>query len=79
MLAFYYPSVQSARAAEGKTSPTSVMWPSQLGLQNIPTASLQRVRLTLPNECPKYDTNQSDGDAPVMVDIWGMWSTPSLA
>ena len=22
---------------------------------------------------------QSDGEAPVMLELWGMWSTPSLA
>ena len=30
-----------------------------------------------PNECPGYDIKPSDGEAPAL-DIWGMWSTPSL-
>ena len=30
-----------------------------------------------PNECPVYDIKQPDGEAPVL-EIWGMWSTPSL-
>ncbi len=30
------------------------------------------------NEGPRYDTKQSDGEVPVMLDIWGMQSTPSL-
>ena len=30
------------------------------------------------NECPRYDTKQSDGEAPVMLELLGMWSTPSL-
>ncbi len=30
------------------------------------------------NECPRYDTKQSDGEIPVMLGLWGMWSTPSL-
>ena len=30
------------------------------------------------NKCPRYDTKQSDGKVPVMVDLWGMRSTPSL-
>ena len=30
------------------------------------------------NECPVYDTEQSDGEVPVMLELWGMWSTPSL-
>ena len=34
---------------------------------------------TLPmNECPGYDTKQSNGEIPVMLELWGMWSTPSL-
>ena len=32
----------------------------------------------LTNECPSYDTKQSDGEAPVMLEFWGMWMTPSL-
>ena len=47
------------------------IWLSQLGLQNTPTASLQRGK-TPPNKCPGYHTKQSDGEAP------GMQSTPSL-
>ena len=30
------------------------------------------------NEYPGYDTKQSDGEAPVMLEPWGMRSTPSL-
>ena len=30
------------------------------------------------NECAGYDIKQSDGEAPVMLELWGMWSTPSL-
>ena len=30
------------------------------------------------NECPGYDTKQSDGEAPVRQELLGMWSTPSL-
>ena len=30
------------------------------------------------NECPGYNTKQSDGDIPVMLELWGMWNTPSL-
>ena len=32
----------------------------------------------LPNECPGYDTKQSDGEVPAMLELWGMRSTPSL-
>ena len=31
-----------------------------------------------PNKCPGYDTKQSDGEAPVMLELWGMRSTSSL-
>ena len=30
------------------------------------------------NKCPGYDTKQSDGEVPVMLGLWGMWSTLSL-
>ena len=29
-------------------------------------------------ECPGYDNKPNDDEAPVL-DLWGMWSTPSLA
>ena len=31
-----------------------------------------------PNECPGYDTKQSDSEVPVMLELWGMQSTSSL-
>ena len=31
-----------------------------------------------PNECPIYDTKQSDGEVPAVLELWGMRSTPSL-
>ena len=30
------------------------------------------------NECPGYDTKQSDGEVPVILELWGMQSNPSL-
>ena len=30
------------------------------------------------NECPRYDTEQSDAEVPVMLKLWGMRSTPLL-
>ena len=30
------------------------------------------------SECPGYDTKQSDGEVLVMLELWGMRSTPSL-
>ena len=32
------------------------------------------VRLPTPNECPGYDSKQSDDAVPVLG-IWGIWST----
>ena len=51
--------------------------PSWLGLLNILTASLQRGKTPTPNECPRYDTKQSDGEAPIL-ELWGMCNTPLL-
>ena len=31
-----------------------------------------------PNEYPGYDTKQSDGEVPAVLELWGMRSTPSL-
>ena len=42
----------------------------------IPTASLQRGKT--PNEFPGCDTKKSDGEVSVMLELLGMWSTPSL-
>ena len=33
---------------------------------------------TLPNKCAEYDTKQSDDGARVMLELWGIWSTPLL-
>ena len=30
------------------------------------------------NECPTYDTKQSDGEVPAMLELWGIRSTPLL-
>ena len=29
------------------------------------------------NECPDYDTKQSDVEVPAVLELWEMWSTPS--
>ena len=39
---------------------------------------MQRGKTSPPNECPGYDTKQSDGEIPAMQELWGMWSTPLL-
>ena len=38
----------------------------------------REVRLP-PNKCPVYDTKQSDGEVPVMQELWGMRSTLSIS
>ena len=53
------------------------IWLSQLGLQNALWLHLSR-EVRHPNECPDYDTRKFDGEAPVMLELWGMWSTSSL-
>ena len=30
------------------------------------------------NECPGYDTKQSDGEVPAVLELWRMWSIPLL-
>ena len=49
--------------------------PVSWGSRIPPASSLQRGKT---NECPGYDTKQSGGDVAVMLEIWGMRSTPSL-
>ena len=31
------------------------------------------------NDCPGYNIKQSDGEVPVMLELWGMQSTHSLS
>ena len=40
--------------------------------------TLQRSKTPPANECPGFDTTQSDGEVPVMLELWGMRSTPLL-
>ena len=35
-------------------------------------------RVRLPNICLRYDTKQSDGEVPVLLELWEMQSIPSL-
>ena len=30
---------------------------------------------SFPSECPGYYTKQSDDEVPVMLELWGIWST----
>ena len=54
------------------------LWNTLYVAHNTPTASLKRLR-TPPHECRGYDTKQSDGEIPVKLELWGMWSTLSLS
>ena len=31
-----------------------------------------------PNECPGYQTKQSDGEVPLMVELWGLRDIPFI-
>ena len=42
------------------------------------SANTEHINKDPPNECPGYDTKQSDGEVPAMLEFWGMQSTPSL-
>ena len=33
----------------------------------------------LPQQCPRYDIEKYDGKAPIMLEVWGMWSSSLLA
>ena len=51
--------------------------PSRLRLYNTPTASFQRSKLPT-KRVYWYGAKQSDGEYPVMQDLWEMQSTPLL-
>ena len=51
----------------------SVGWGCRIHRLNL----CRRSRL-YPNECPAYDTKQSDCEVPVMPELWGTQSIPSL-
>ena len=46
------------------------VWPSRLGLQNTPIACLHAVGVI---------SKQSDSKAPVILELWRMWSSSSLS
>ena len=56
--------------------PQPYYWPNQLRLQ-IDRLLLCR-GVDTRNTCPGYDTKQSDGMVPLMLELWGIQSTPSL-
>ena len=77
---FYLNSYDFKRIFSRRTKCSVSIFLSRLGLENSPTVSLQRVK-TPPhthNECHRYGIKQSDGKALVRLELWGIWSTPSL-
>ena len=50
--------------------------PNRLRLYDTPTVHLQKGKTS--NEVPGYDSKQSDDEVLLMLDLWGMQSTPSL-
>ena len=42
------------------------------------TDSIIANRKDSPNDCLAYDTKRSDGEAQVMLELWGIRSTPSV-
>ena len=56
---------------------TTIWWPSRMGQQNTLTASLQKGKNSL-NERHEYNTKQSDDETPIIMELSGMQSTPSL-
>ena len=52
---------------------------TRLGQLNKKNDSLQRAtHHHTHNECPVYDTEQSVSEVPVLLELWGMRSIPSL-
>ena len=47
-----------------------------LGVENIDCISAEGE--DFPNKCPRYDIKQSDDEATIMLELWGMWRTSSL-
>ena len=41
--------------------------------------STKGVRVPHPNESPGYETKQTDGKVPVMLELWGMRITPLIS
>ena len=68
----FYWSVSDSKSTQ--VSRTFLGIPSDLN-NTVVWPRIQRLHL---NECPGYDTKQSDGEAQVMQTFWGMQSTPLL-
>ena len=49
------------------------------GVEEYTDCTSAEGKTSLLNECPGYDTKQSDDEVPVMLELWGMPSTPPLS
>ena len=52
--------------------------PQSAGPVEYTDCTLQTGKITPPQECPGYDTKQSEGEVPLRLELWGMQSTPLL-
>ena len=69
-------SLSSSKHAHSSTSLDS-LWPVGWGCRIYQLHLCRGVRPP-PNECPRYDTEQSDGEVPEMLELCGVLSTPSF-
>ena len=60
----------------GETPPVSVLVANLAGAAEY-TEKISAEGKNFPNKFPEYDTKKSDGKVPVLLELWGMWSTPS--
>ena len=60
-----------------KSSWPYICWSSRMRLENTLTASLQSSK-PITNDSHGYDTKQSDGEVPVMLELWGIQCIPLL-
>ena len=75
-----YKNVLKTLIIQGVLVPARVPFMGRIELfQNYFAQSTGAVECRItPNECPGYDTKQSDGEVPAVLELWGMRSTPSL-
>ena len=88
LMLFYHPvrkGVRSASTNEASCLRTVAdsQWPSNqidqsAGAVEYTNCTSAEGHPLLPNEYPGYDTKQYDGEVPVMLELWGMQSTPLL-
>ena len=76
-------NTSTASLQKGKTSPTSILDITLNPLNPVGwDCRIHRLHhcreARLPNECRGYDWKQTDGEAPVMSELWGMPGTPLL-